>query len=114
MAAAKSRDLIDPHFTATFDASARRLRLTNKSVEVDAQGETEPDGLRLALISQTLAALVKLDSLRDPQGIPPFPRLEALEALTAGHRLRPSELTFLYRLSGPPQKLRWTYRLEPN
>ncbi len=113
VAAAMSRDLIDPHFTANYDTSAHRLRLTNRSVEVEARGEAESDQPRLALIAQMLTALAKLESLRDPQGIPPFARLEVLEAMTAGHRLRPAELTFLYRLAGPPRKFRWTYRLEP-
>lgn len=113
VAAAMSRDLIDPRLAAAYDPQTHRLRLTNPTVEIDAQGEPEPDEARLALIGSSLAAVVQLEMLRDPQGIPPFARLDALRVLTSEHRLRPTEMTFLYRLAGPPRKLRWTYRLVP-
>jgi hypothetical protein len=106
-----SRDLIEPNLAAAFEPAARHLRLTNPRVTVDATGEPEPDAARLALIDAVLTALIRLESVRDPKAIPPFIRLDALHALTAGHHLRPAELTFLYRLAGPPRKHRWTYRL---
>ena len=114
VAAAMSRDLIDPHFAASYDSASHRLRLSNTTIDVEARGEPETDEARLAAIHATLAALARMDSVRDPQDIPPFPRLEALRALVVDHRLRPTELTFVFRLAGPPQKIRWTFRMEPS
>jgi hypothetical protein len=114
LAAAMSRDLIDPRFTASYDEQTHRLRLTNPTVEVDARGAPEEDGARLSLIGSTLTALIELESLRDPQATPPFARLDTIRALTVDHRLRPTETTFLYRLSGPPKKHRWSYELVPS
>ncbi|WP_254053446.1 hypothetical protein [Singulisphaera sp. GP187] len=113
IAAAMSRDLIDPRFSTSYDPAAHRLRLTSPTIEVEGDGVPEPDEARLASIHATLVALAKMDAVRDPRDLPPFPRLEALRALVVDHRLRPTELTFIYRLAGAPQKLRWTFRLEP-
>jgi hypothetical protein len=112
--AAMDRDLIDPHFDTSFDVKANHLRLTNPSVEVDAFGEPESDPARLALMVSVLTSAIKLDATRDPKQIALFTRLEALRALTADRHLRPTEMSFLYRLAGPPRKLRWTYRLVPS
>jgi hypothetical protein len=111
VSAAMSRNLIDPHFATSFDEKTNHLRLTNPSVEVDAIGEPEGDAGRLRLIARTLVSSIKLESARNVEQIPPFPRLETLRMLTSDHHLRPTETTFLYRLAGPPRKLRWTYRL---
>lgn len=111
VAAAMSRDLIEPRFKVVYDDAAHELRLTNPTVEVVARGEPDDDGSRRALIVSTLDALIGLESLRDPRAIPPFVRLETLRGLTVDHRLRPAEVSYLYRLSGPPRKLRWHYRL---
>ncbi len=114
LAAAMGKDLIDPKFKATFDDAKKSLRLSNATVEVDATGEPEPDQSRLAVIVNALAALTKLSAIREPDAIPPFPRLDALRALTVDHKLRPTEISFLYRLAGPPKRYRWTYRLTPS
>lgn len=113
IAAAMSRDLIDPRFSALYDPATHRLRLTNPTIEVEARGEPDPDESRLLSIQNTLAALARMDSVRDPQDVPPFPRLDTLRALMTEHRLRPTELAFVFRLAGVPRKLRWTYRMEP-
>jgi hypothetical protein len=113
VAATMSRRLIDPNFTAAFDTETRQLRLTNPTVEVEARGDPEPDAGRLTRIGNTLVALIRLESMRDPQAIPPFARLETLHALTADHRLRPSEISILYRLAGRPQRNRWTFTFVP-
>jgi hypothetical protein len=113
VAAAMSRELIDPKFKATYDEPRHHLKLANTAVEVDAEGEPEPDRARLSLIAGTLIALVKLEALRAPQGIPPFSRLETFKALMDDHRLRPTEIAIVYRLAGPPKKLRWSYRFKP-
>jgi hypothetical protein len=114
VSAAMSRNLTDPNFLITFDSKANHLRLTNPSVEVDAFGVPDRDAARLQIVASTLASSIKLESARSVEHIPPFPRLETLKFLIADHHLRPTEATFLYRLAGPPQKLRWTYRLVPN
>lgn len=113
VAADMSRNLVDPHFKETFDGPARRLRLVNPSVEIDITGEPESDQPRLDAISNALAVMTKLAALRDPEAIPPFTRLDALTAMISGHHLRPTEMTIIYRLAGPPKKYRWTYSLEP-
>lgn len=113
VAAAAGRDLIEPRFAESYDPAAHSIRLTNPTVEIDARGEPEPDGGRLLLVANALAATVKVDVLRDPENLTAFTRLDALRRLVADRRLRPTELSALYRLTGPPQRARWTYRLVP-
>lgn len=112
IAAQMSRDLVDPQFKETFDAAAGRLRLTNSSAEIDIAGAPDGDQPRLDAIATGLAVMIKLASLRDPEAIPPFTRLDALKAMITDHHLRPTEMTIIYRLAGPPIKYRWTYALE--
>ena len=64
------------------------------------------------LETDALAAFLKLEAIRDPASLPPFVALEALHRLDEDHSLRPAEIMFLYRLAGPPRKVRWTYRLQ--
>ena len=111
VSAEMSRALNDPALTQTYDPATSRLHLTNSAVTVEATGEPEPDTARLALIVTALDGLIKLAAVRDPETIPPFIRLETVHSLIVGHQLRPTELTFTYRLAGPPRKHRWTYRL---
>lgn len=106
-------DLIHQPLAVSFDDRSRRLRMANRAFEIEATGEPEPDRDRLALIAKALVALEKVSALRDPRPIPPFPTLEAIRTLAEGHRLRPAEITVLYRLSGPPMKGRWAYRFTP-
>jgi hypothetical protein len=108
-----SRDLIEPRFEVRYDPAARRIQMKNPTVEIDAGGEPEPDAARLSLIRNCLLATAKLASLRSPAGIPPYTNIDALERLTSTHHLRPTEVSILYRLTGPPQRLRWTFRLVP-
>src|SRR5205823_5796012 len=100
VAAQMSRDLIEPTFSATFDPKADHLHLSNSSVTIDARGVADSDARRVALIAQSQAALIKLSALREPEAIPPFNRLVTLATLTGKYKLRPVELTFLYRLAG--------------
>jgi hypothetical protein len=112
LSAAMGRDLIDPQFMASFDAAQSRLTLTNASVTVEALGEPEPDAARRAFTAEALAAMLKLDTIREPKALPPFAALDALRRLTREHALRPFEITFVYRLNGPPRKERWLYKLQ--
>jgi hypothetical protein len=114
VSAEMSRNLTDPHFLTTFDAKTNHLRLTNPSVEVDVFGEPDRVAARLQIIASTLASSIKLESARNVELIPPFCRLETLKVLIGEQHLRPTETTFVYRLAGPPRKLRWTYRLVPS
>ena len=111
VAARMSRELIDPHFSKAFDARQGRLHLSNGSVEVDASGQAESDASRLRLLATAMSTIVKLGSLRNPDNIPPFTRLDAIRDLVETRRLVPSEFRFVYRLAGPPKKYRWTYQL---
>jgi hypothetical protein len=113
VAADMSRDLIDPKFQSVYDDRTHHLRLTNATVEVVAKGEPESDPRRLAALSSCLTALAKMSSLRDPAAIPPFTQLETLHALITERHLRPTDISILYRLAGPPRKFRWTYNLVP-
>lgn len=114
IAAKMTRNLIDPKLTTSFDSASLRLHMKNDNLELDATGEPDADAQRLALVSLTLSALFKLESMRDQNGMPPFAQLDALFALTAERKLRPTELSVLYRLAGKPNRNRWTYRLVPS
>jgi hypothetical protein len=113
VAAKKTRDLVEPTFRAQFDAAANRLRLQNESVEITADGIADTDAPRLTLIAEAMDTFVKLAAARDSTDIPPFTRLEVHSTLIREKKLRPAEISILYRLNGPPSKKRWTYRLEP-
>jgi hypothetical protein len=113
VAAAITRSLVDPALVEAYDPATRHLRLSNPNVAVEADGEPEPDAGRRSLLESALTTLVKLESVRDPKGIPPFIRLDTLHAVITGRQLRPTELSFVYRLAGPPRKQRWTYRPIP-
>ena len=90
-----------------------RIRLTNPAVEVIADGEAEPDSSRLALTAVILSNIARLGAFRVPNDLPPFAELEAIAALTGDRKLRPTRLSYLYRLTGPPRKFHRTYRLVP-
>ena len=79
-------------------------------MEVEASGEPDGDPARRALVISALTALAKLDAARDPAALPPFARLEAIAALDRDG-MRPTEMSLLYRLAGPPTRDRRTYRL---
>ena len=111
--AAMTRDLLDPKFLKVDDPKAPRVRLTNATVEIDADGEADPDPLRLALVTRALESIAKLGAFRVPDDLPPFSELEAISALSAVRKLRPTSITYLYRLAGPPRRFRRTYRLVP-
>lgn len=113
LAAAMGRDLVGSNLETRYDAATHRLRMTNPSVEIDARGEPEPDSGRLAAIETCLSTLARMSAVRDPAGLPPFPFLETLRALVTERHLRPTEISVLYRLAGPPRRLRWTYQVVP-
>jgi hypothetical protein len=108
-----TRDLAEPRLAVSSDPGSRRVRLTNPSVEVVADGEPEPDASRLALMGVAMTSVAKLGAFRTPNDLPPFIELETIAALTGERKLRPTELSYLYRLTGPPKKFRRTYRLVP-
>ena len=108
-----TRDLFETRLAIAHDPKANRVRLTNPAVEVDAEGVPEADAPRLALMATMMGATAKLGAFRVPNDLPPFAELAAISALTDERRLRPTELTYLYRLAGPPRKFRRTYRLVP-
>ena len=111
--AAMDRDLLDPRFKVEPDNTGLRLRLLNPTIEVDATGEPDRDELRLERIEEALALTAKLRALRVSDGIPPFAQLDTLSALCSARKLRPVQLTFLFRLTGPPEKYRWSYSFTP-
>lgn len=115
VAAQMTRNLIEPKLSmsAVKDKAQTELRLVGECVEVEAKGAAEPDAPRRSLLESSLTALAKLEWVRMPEDLPPFTRLQTLNALARERQLRPTELTFIYRLAGPPRKLRWTYELVP-
>lgn len=108
-----THDLAEPRLSVSSEPGSRRVRLTNASVEVVADGEPEPDAPRLALVATALTSIAKLGAFRTPNDLPPFIEIETIAALTGDRKLRPTELAYLYRLAGPPRKFRRTYRLVP-
>ncbi len=114
VSAAMTRDLFEPQFQTTYVAATHRLSLTNPTVEIEAVGEPEPDAGRRKTIQKCLATLAKLDAIREPEEVqPPFGRLHAYATIADGYRLRPTEITVLYRLAGTLRRWRWTYELVP-
>ena len=108
-----TRDLFETKLNVVQDPRLNRVRLTNPAVEVVADGESEADAPRLAMVATILNTVAKLGAFRSPTDLPPFVELEAIASLTGDRKLRPTELTYLYRLAGPPQKFHRTYRLVP-
>jgi hypothetical protein len=113
VAGALKRIVVEPKFQATFDEGEHRLKLTNESIEIDARGEHEEDPARFAVLSEYLMEAVKLRTIRPPEDLRQFTEIETLSDLVEKHKLRPMEMTFLFRLAGKPQKLRAIYRLVP-
>ena len=104
-----SRPLIDPNNEETFDAKTSLLTLKNRSVTIEMKGEAETDDARREAYASCLLAGIELGAMRDQTLLPPFTRLEAFKAMLFKHKLRPVEVSFLYRLAGPPQKIRMSY-----
>jgi hypothetical protein len=109
-----ARDLFETKLDPTHDLKLNRVRLKNPAVEVDADGEPEADAARLSLVTSALVNIARLGAYRTPNDLPPFVELETLAALTGERKLRPTSITYLYRLAGPPQKMRRTYKLVPS
>ncbi len=108
-----TRDLFETKLELTADPKLNRVKLKNPAVEVDAEGEPEADAARLAYVTSALVNIARLGAYRTPNDLPPFVELETIAALTGERTLRPVSITYLYRLAGPPQKLRRKYKLVP-
>lgn len=113
VAGALKRIVVEPKFQATFDEGEHQLRLTNASIEIEARGEHEDDPARFAVLVEYLMEAVKLRTIRTPEDLRQFTEIETLSNLIEKHKLRPMEITFLFRLAGRPQKLRAIYRVVP-
>jgi hypothetical protein len=111
--AATNRSLVEPKYMTTFDAATKHVRMVNPVVEIDAYGESETDPKRLALLNDVLLNVIKLGSLRNPQNLPPFTRLDAISAIMVEHKLRPKEISMLFRVQGSVAKFKWRYQLVP-
>jgi hypothetical protein len=108
-----TRDLFETRLEVTFDAKSNHLRLKNPAVEIEADGEAETDPARLAFIKSSLVNIARLGAFRAPNDLPPFVELETINDLIDQRKLRPTSIAYLYRLAGPPQKMRRTYKLTP-
>ncbi len=107
------RDMTDPRFQVRYDEPSHTLRLSNPTAQVEARGEPDDDQARLAAIAEALGTLAKLRSYRDPDNLRHFIEIDTVSALVDGRKLRPVEVTYFFRLAGPPEKHRWTYLLAP-
>ena len=105
-----TRDLFETALAVAPGSGPGRVRLTNPAVEVEATGEPDLDEARLAMVADVLGSIARLGAYRSPNDLPPFAELAAIAALTGERRLRPTEVSYLYRLAGPPKKFRRTYR----
>jgi hypothetical protein len=112
--AAKTADLLNPAGSLTYDVKSHTLRRTGKTSEVVATGAPDGDSGRLEMIRLSLAYLVKLDTYRAPEKLPPFVQLHAINALIQDHHVRPTEISLLFRLNGPPIRFRWTHVMTPS
>jgi hypothetical protein len=108
-----TRDLFETALTIVPGPDPGKLRLTNPAVEVEAMGDPDTDEARLAIIAEVLNSIARLGAYRTPNDLPPFAELAAIASLTGERRLRPTEISYLYRLAGPPKKFRRTYRFVP-
>jgi hypothetical protein len=108
-----ARDLFLTKFEVAEGRRPLRVRLANPSVEIDADGVPEGDAARLAMTADILTSIAKLGAFRVPNDLPPFAELEAIATLTGERKLRPTRLSYLYRLAGPPRKFHRTYLLVP-
>ncbi len=111
--AAMEADLLEPHWSVEGDDRLHRIRLFNETIEVDATGIPEPDEARLARVGEALSINIKLTTLRFPDAIAPFAHLDTLSVLARDRKLMPSEISFLFRLAGPPEKYLWSYGFGP-
>ena len=107
------RDMSDPRFQVRYDEAARTLYLANPTAQVEARGEPDDDAARFAAIAESLRALAKLHFFRDPDNLKHLIEIEAVSSLVDGRKLRPAEMTYLFRLAGPPEKHRWVFTLVP-
>jgi len=114
VAAKMAADLIEPGFKPARDDGGKNSKLKNESVEIDANGESDVDPKRVEEIGLVLSTLTRLESLRNPERIPPFAELEAIREVTANLKLRPTEIVYVFRLAGKPIKQRWTYQFVPS
>ena len=103
-------DLAEPNLRRVSVVKPGRLRLINPTIEVEAAVEAEADAARLALELLALKLIARFGAFQAPDDLPPFAELEVISALEAD-RLRPVEISYLYRLAGPPRRFRRTYRL---
>jgi hypothetical protein len=108
-----TRDLFETKLKILHEPGSNQVRLTNPAIEIVADGEDEADASRLALVASTLGTIAKLGAFRSPTDLPPFAELEAIASLTGDPKLRPTKITYLYRLAGPPQRFHRTYQLVP-
>ena len=106
-----TRPLIDPNFEESYDEKAHLLTLKNRSVTVEMKGEVETDEARRDAYASCLIAVIGLGSMRDPDLLPPFTHLEAFKTMMLTYKLRPLEVTIIYKLAGPPKKMRINYEL---
>jgi hypothetical protein len=114
IAAEMKRSQLEPRFQASYTEAEHRLKLSNAYIQVDASGVVEPDPARLAVLGEALMVSTKLVALREAGEYCPFPQLDAFSALIGERKLRPEEMTFMFRLAGPPEKHRWVYELVPS
>lgn len=107
-----SRELIDPKFQTDHQPDQNRFRFKNSVAEVDLSTVIEPDTARAGLIMASLEMMVQLDALRNPREIPPFCKLSALELVKSRPGMRPSRMSILYRLMGPPAGFVWRFQVD--
>jgi hypothetical protein len=108
-----TRSLVEPRYRASFDESMHRLRLSNASVEIDANGTHEDDPARLAVLGSALLKAAKLRTIREPDDLRQLTEIDVLSTLIGEHKLRPTRVTYLFRLAGRPVKIRRVYE-EPS
>lgn len=113
VAGALKRIVVEPNLREAVDEDGHRLRLTNSSIEIEARGEHDDNPARFEILKEYLTEAVKLRTIRLPDDLRQFTEIETLALVLEKQKLRPTEISFLFRLAGRPRKLRAIYRLEP-
>jgi hypothetical protein len=105
--------LIDPKLIQKQETDSQRIHLTGEVVDLVATGTPDLDASRRGQIALALSIQSKLQALRDADAIPPSTFLQTIDLLLTERNLRPTEMTFLFRISNAPDKYRWTYQFSP-
>ena len=104
-----ARELVEARLSVTNLEGAGRWRMVNGVVEVEAEGKLPAPPVDSASLRLALETRLKIFAIRSPKDMPPFVELAALKEIFEVKKLAPTSISTIYRLAGPPLKVRRTY-----